>query len=313
VVSGRISAIFPETRSLSAVEELAGRCEAAGLYGMFLGAGFGFDPVMALALAGRSTARIKLGTSVVPAFPRHPVVMAQQAATANSASGGRFRLGIGPSHAMVMGMYGIPFERPVAHTAEYLDVLLGLLDDGRVSHAGEYFRVTAFLDVEDGARPEVLVGALRPRMCALAGAKADGAIPWLAPASYVGDVVVPAVAEGAKAVGRDAPPVVASFPVVLAADRETAHEVVRRDLAIYPRVATYAAMLEAAGVPDAERATTDGWTDAMIDAVVPWGNEDALAARIGEYFDAGAGEVMVSPFGAPIDTLMEVLGGIARS
>jgi F420-dependent oxidoreductase-like protein len=308
----KVSAIFPETRSIRAATDLAVRCEAAGLHGMFLGTGFGFDPVMALALAGRETSTLLLGTSVVPTSPRHPVVMAQQAATANAACGGRFRLGVGPSHAMVMGMYGIAYDRPVAHTKEYLTVLRALLEEGRVSHSGEHYRVTAFLDVEDGGHPPILLGVLRSAMCRVAGAMADGAIPWLAPPSYVADVVVPQMQAGAEAAGRPAPPVIASFPVVIATDRDAARAVASGELAMYPRVATYAAMFVAAGVPDAERAATDGWTDAMFDAVVPWGDEASVAARIKEYAEAGADEVLVSPFGAPLDSLMEVLGALAR-
>jgi 5,10-methylenetetrahydromethanopterin reductase len=308
----QVSAIFPETRSVRGAIDLAVGCEGAGLDSMFLGTGFGFDPIMALALAGRETTTLRLGTSVVPTWPRHPVVLAQQAATANAATGGRFRLGIGPSHAMVMGMYGIAYDRPVGHTEEYVTILRALLDDGRVSHQGERYRVTAFVDVEDGGRPPILLGVLRGAMCRLAGALADGAIPWLAPPSYLADVVVPQVRAGAEAVGREAPPVVASFPVVLAGDRDEARAVANRDLAIYPRVATYAAMMQAAGVPDADRAADDGWTDAMFDAVVPWGDENTLAARIKEYADAGAAEVLVSPFGAPTNRLMEVLSDIAH-
>ena len=105
---------------------------------------------------------------------------------------------------------------------------------------------------------------------------------------------------------------IASLPVVLAADRDAARAVANGELAMYPRVATYAAMFVAAGVPDAAAATTDGWTDDMFDAVVPWGDEATVAARIKEYAEAGADEVLVSPFGAPLDTLMEVLGALAR-
>lgn len=62
----------------------------------------------ALALVGQATQRIKLGTAVVPSYPRHPLA-AQQAATTNAASGGRFTLGIGLSHKPIEGMFGMSY------------------------------------------------------------------------------------------------------------------------------------------------------------------------------------------------------------
>ena len=126
----KISLLFPETRSISAVRALAAQTENAGFHGMWLGSAFGFDPIMALALAGGATSTIQLGVAVVPTWPRHPLVMAQQGATASAACQGRFRLGVGPSHAPVMQMYGIDFDRPISHTREYLTVLRTLLADG---------------------------------------------------------------------------------------------------------------------------------------------------------------------------------------
>jgi alkanesulfonate monooxygenase SsuD/methylene tetrahydromethanopterin reductase-like flavin-dependent oxidoreductase (luciferase family) len=119
----KISMLFPETASLGVVRDHAVRSEEQGFHGLWLGYAFGFDPIMALALAGSSTSRIQLGVAVVPTWPRHPIVMAQQAATATAACSGRFRLGIGPSHEPVMRMYGIDFDRPISHLREYLAIV----------------------------------------------------------------------------------------------------------------------------------------------------------------------------------------------
>ncbi|MBV9662341.1 MAG: TIGR03564 family F420-dependent LLM class oxidoreductase [Actinobacteria bacterium] len=307
----KLSVIFPETRDLGRVVELAQGCEEAGLHGMWLGSAFGFDPVMALALAGPHTSRIQLGTSVVPTWPRHPVVMAQQAATANAACGGRFRLGIGPSHQPVMKMYGVDFDRPVGHVREYLQIVKALLRDGQASFKGERYRVTGFLDVEGGGTPPVMLAALHEQMCRTAGALADAALPWLAPPSYIADAVVPNVAKGAADAGREAPPVIASVPCVLSTNRDEVIEIVNRDLGIYPRMPFYADTLVRAGVPEADKGMTDGWTPAMIDAVIPWGDENQLATAAQAYLDAGADEIVLSPFGGT-DTVWQVLGDIAR-
>lgn len=314
----KLSALFPETRSVRNVADLAQRCEELGFHGLFLGNAFGFDPIMALANAGQHTSTLLLGTAVVPTWPRHPLVMAQQAATANALCGGRFRLGVGPSHPPVMGMYGIGYDRPILHVREYLTIVKTLLTEGSVKFRGEQFQVFGFLDVEDGGTPPVMLAALRDQMCRLGGELAEGVLPWLAPAHYVAEVIVPAVHAGAAAAERDPPPVIAEMPCYLSTDVEAVRDAVRRDLAIYPQVPTYVALFERAGVPDAERCAIDGWTDAMIDDVVPYGDEDALAAHVQSYLDAGADEVVLSPFGCGpdpeknLDELMEVLGGIAR-
>lgn len=313
-----LSLVLAETRSVDRVAELAARADSDGFHGLFLGTAFGFDPILALALAGSHTNRLLLGTSIVPTWTRHPLVMAQDAATANAACRGRFRLGIGPSHPFLMRMLGVDFQRPVGHVREYLTVVQALLADGHVEHDGARFHLQAFLDVADAGRPPVLLAALRPQMCRAAGALADGVLPWLAPASWVADVMVPAVRAGADDAGRPAPPIVATIPCYLSADPAAVRDAARRDLAIYANVPTYTDMLTAAGVPDADTAASTGWTDAMIDAVVPSGDEDQLAARLAAYVEAGASEVAVSPFGCgpnPEQNLAdcwEVLSGIAR-
>ena len=310
----KLSLLFPETRSLPTVRELAQETEAQGFHGMWLGTAFGFDPIMALALAGDATSSIQLGVAVVPTFPRHPVVMAQQAATASSATGGRFRLGVGPSHAPVMSMYGIPFDKPASHTREYLEVLRTLLTNGHVKHKGERYQVMAFLDVADAPPPPVLLGVLRSGMATIAGSHSDGALCWLGPADYLSEVIAPAMGKGAAEAGRGAPPLIAEFPVALTTLRDEVHEMAARDLAISTQVPTYGDMGDAAGTP---RAGT-GWSDEMIEASVLYGDEDTLATKIQALFDAGADEVTLSPFGVGSDPVtsqaacIRVLGDLAK-
>jgi 5,10-methylenetetrahydromethanopterin reductase len=310
----KLSLLFPETRSLPAVRALAAKTESLGFHGMWLGSAFGFDPIMALALAGDATSAMQLGVAVVPTWPRHPVVMAQQASTASAATGGRFRLGVGPSHAPVMSMYGIPFDRPVAHTREYLEVLRALLADGHVKHKGDRYRVMAFLDVADAPPPPVLLGVLRSGMAELAGSHSDGALCWLGPADYLHDVIAPAIGKGAAGSGRPAPPLIAELPVALTVSVDEVRELAARDLAIYTQVPTYAAMWDAAGVPRGD----GGWSDEMVEASVLYGDEDMLAKKIQLLFDAGADEVALSPFGVGDDPVasqeacIRVLGDLAK-
>ena len=82
---------------------------------------FGLDAITALAIVGREVPGLHVGTAVVPTYPRHPHAMAQQAITAWDATGGRFTLGIGLSHQIVIeNMFGLSFDKPAAHMREYL-------------------------------------------------------------------------------------------------------------------------------------------------------------------------------------------------
>ena len=126
----------------------ARRAEEDGFASFWVPQIFGHDALTALAVVGREVPRIELGTSVVPTFPRHPMVLAQQALTVNAASGGRLCLGIGLSHKIVIeNMMGLSFDKPVRHLREYLDVLVPLSRGQAVSVAGEMYRTQAALNV----------------------------------------------------------------------------------------------------------------------------------------------------------------------
>src|ERR1041385_8006375 len=119
------------------------------------------DAITTAVVVGRETRSIELGTAVVPTYPRHPFAMAQQAMSVQAAIGGRFALGIGLSHQIVIeAMLGMSFAKPYSHMKEYLDVLAPLVRDGRVSYDGKEFRVNASLRVA-GAKPcPILLAAL---------------------------------------------------------------------------------------------------------------------------------------------------------
>ena len=92
----------------------------------------GIDSMTMLAAAAQRTSRIELGVGVVPTYPRHPVALAQSAATVQSLSGGRFVLGVGVSHRPVIeGMHGLDYSSQVGHLREYLTVLGRIAGRGR--------------------------------------------------------------------------------------------------------------------------------------------------------------------------------------
>ena len=98
------------------------------------------DSITVFAAAAASTQRIKFGTSIVPTFPRHPLVVAQQVQVVAQLAPGRFRLGLGPSHRPTMRAMGIQMPNPLGHLREYLRIVKSLLQEGKVDFDGEYYQ-----------------------------------------------------------------------------------------------------------------------------------------------------------------------------
>src|SRR5690349_17815263 len=129
----RIGIFFPtaEHRDLDAMVDNVAEVAALGFSSAWLPQSTGGDALTALAVTGQRVSGIELGTAVVPTYPRHPLMLAAQALTANAATGGRLALGIGLSHrASIEDRYGLSYDRPVRHMREYLAVLLPALRDG---------------------------------------------------------------------------------------------------------------------------------------------------------------------------------------
>jgi F420-dependent oxidoreductase-like protein len=208
----------------------------------------GIDAIMAAALCARATSKIELGTAVVPTYPRHPVAMAQQALSAQAACGGRFALGIGLSHQVVIeNMFGLSFARPYSHMREYLAVLAPLIRAGSVGYQGEEFRVSANLAVPGAASCPILLAALAPKMLALAGAEADGTITWMTGPNTLREHTVPRLTEAAARAGRPAPRVVVGLPIAVTSDVAAARAAAARIFQIYGALPSYRAMLDREG------------------------------------------------------------------
>jgi F420-dependent oxidoreductase-like protein len=296
----------PEVRSLESALALLERAETLGFHSAMLGCGHHMDPLMVFALARDRTERILLTTNVMPTFTRHPLVMAMQARTTQAALDGRLRLGLGPGHASVIEEnFGLRFERLIRHTSEYFQILRDAFTTGHANLEGELFQVDWQVDVEAPEIP-ILLASLGEQMCRTAGRCADGVLPWLAPPRYVRDTIVPELQVAAKKAGRPTPPVVMIMPCILSTDRAEVRAGVDAYLGFYPRFEAYAALLQRCGVPDAARAQQDGWTDAMIDAVVPHGDQAALERARLAYQEAGVSELAFLPVGVGDDPLHSV-------
>jgi F420-dependent oxidoreductase-like protein len=272
------------------------RAEEAGFQTAWVPNIFGADAMTLLALAGSHTKRIELGTAVVPTYSRHPFYMAQQALTTAVATGGRFTLGLGPSHKVVIeNMLGLSYDAVARHVEEYVTVVKSLVETGKVSHQGKVYRVSGNLDVK-GAKPfPVLIGGLGPRMRKIAGGLADGTITWMTGPRTIETQLRPDMEAAAKAAGRSgAPRIVCGLPIVVTNDPAAARDAANKAFTIYGQLPSYRAMLDLekaagpgdvaiAGEPaDLERALAGlaaaGVTDFNA-AIFPVGPDPAGAAR----------------------------------
>ncbi|MEV1171653.1 TIGR03564 family F420-dependent LLM class oxidoreductase [Nonomuraea sp. NPDC049784] len=244
---------------------------------------FGLDALTALAAAGNQVPGIELGTAVVPTYPRHPAVLAQQAMTANAALGGRLALGVGLSHQIVIeGMYGHSFERPYRHMKEYLDILIPLSRGEHVKYEGETLRADLQLTTPGGGFP-VLVAALGPRMLKLAGTVADGTVLWMTGPRTVAEHIAPTIKAAAAEAGRAEPRIVCPLPICVTDDPAAAVDRANEIFAVYGQLPSYRAML------DREGAATPGDI-----AIV--GDEDTVLAKLDELRQAGVTDFVGSVF-----------------
>ena len=253
--------------------------ESEGFHGVWMPTAFGFDALTALAVVASQTKRVEIGTAVVPTFPRHPVVMAQQALTAQSAAEGRFTLGIGLSHKVMMeDALGIPYEHPAKHMREYLSVLAPLLRGEPANFQGETYRVNTPVTI--AAPPvQLLVAAMGPAMLKLAGTLADGTITsWVGPKTLASHIV-PVIAAAAAKAGRPTPRIAVGLPIVLTDNADAARAQIAQGSAWYNTLPSYRAMFEREGVA--------GPGDIAL-----VGNKAALDAALGRLEEAGASDFL---------------------
>jgi F420-dependent oxidoreductase-like protein len=275
---------------------------------------YGTDPTSLMAwLAGR-TERIGLGTGVLQMTGRRPVVAAMAAATIDQVSGGRFRLGLGPSGPQVVeGWHGVPFDRRVDHARDYVAVVRMALAGRPVRHDGPTMRVP--LPASEGKalslmvapvqdRLPVYLAAMGDRAIALAGEVADG---WLA--IHFPPALVAEHRRSLPAGDRfDAAPMVLTL---VEDDQELAYDMMRPMLALYlggmgSRQTNFYNRLarrlgfeqDAEGVQQAyaggrQGEAVEAISDGLVDAMTICGPAGLVRDRLAAYRDAGADTLIV--------------------
>jgi alkanesulfonate monooxygenase SsuD/methylene tetrahydromethanopterin reductase-like flavin-dependent oxidoreductase (luciferase family) len=242
--------------------EQAIEAESAGFTSLwYAGAMGGGDPLIQMALAGRATTSIELGTSVLQTYTCHPALQASRIKAVASAIGRPVTLGIGPSHQMVVERLGFSYTGVGRHVEEYVSAVTGFL----------------------GPEIPVLVAALGPRLLDVAGRLANGTILWMANAQAVRSHVAPRITEAASAADRPAPRIVAGLPVAVHDDVDEARAVAAEQFGNYGMLPNYQRIL-----------THGGATSPAEVAMV--GDEESVTGQIEDLFAAGATDVWAAPF-----------------
>jgi probable F420-dependent oxidoreductase len=271
----------------------ARRVEELGFGTLWVPETVGRHPFTLLGLLAAETSALNLGTSIVGIYGHDAQATRMAALTLTEASGGRFVLGLGVSHPhLVTKLRGHEFGRPVSAMRDFLAA----------------YRAAPWKGPSVTDEPPVLIAALRDRMLGLAATDADGAFPYLVTPERV--AAMRATLDAAR--GDGSRPVLAvTCPAVLETDPDAARAAARAYLAPYLRTPTYHASWELQGF-DATDWEKPG-SDALVDAMVAWGDADTIRVRIAAFVEAGADHVALIPVAADgVTEHLPVLEALAR-
>lgn len=211
-----------------------------------------------------------MGTGIANVWTRHPAVMQGAGDTIGGAWPGRFILGTGIGHAAAVNSSGLAYEKPVDHMRRYL------CDMDAASGGGP---------ASETPVPRV-VAALRPGMLAVARDQSDGAHTYFVP---------PAHTPVARAVLGPDRLLIPEQAFVLSDDAAEARRTAREHTEFYLRLPNFTSNLRAFGYSDDD--LRGGGSDRLVDTLVAWGDEAAIARRVREHLDSGADHVLLQPLG----------------
>lgn len=307
-------------------DEIAARAERLGIAGLWSGENK-HDAFLPLAVASSATSEIQLGTAVAIAFSRSPMVTAQLAWDLQRRSGGRFLLGLGTQvKAHIERRFSMPWDRPAARLRDYVGALRAswhsFQTGERLRYEGEFYRHTLLTPVFNPGPIEhpqipVSVAGVGAALARMAGEVADGfhVHPFHSTA-YLHQVVLPAIADGARSAGRDPADVELSTSVFVItgadeAERRRRRDEVRSRIAFYASTPSYRAVLDAhgwAGVGETLTAMSkeQRWTemaelvsDEMLDGFAIDAAPEDVGRRIRERYEGVVDRVALFEFLEP--------------
>jgi F420-dependent oxidoreductase-like protein len=216
--------------------------------------------------------------------------MAQAALSVQAVADGRFTLGLGPSHPVVIEEhYGMAYDQPAAHTRDYLSAMqAAMAANPTFDYEGPHFRFASMLEVPGSSNVSLLIAALAPMMLRVAGEIADGTITYWANERAIANHVVPRITGAAVAAGRPQPRVIVGLPVAVVDDVDAARQRAAKVFQAYQAIPAYQRILDVSGV------------SSPVDVAII-GDEARVAERIASFESAGATELLAAAVGLDED------------
>ncbi len=280
----------PDRGAVNLVDDaLEKACAAyhAGVRQLWLGQQFDYDAITLAALIGAAVPGVAVGTSVVPINPRHPLIVAAAAQTAQAATHGNFSLGLGLGVPFAEQLaFGLSASNTVQRLREYLTVLRAIRDDRTVDFHGSQITAVdpSLLPVAlAGATPFPLyVAAMGPRALQVTGELADGTLPANAGPHTIEGFIAPMIARAAADAGRPRPRIIAMVSVAVTDDVDAARAAAADSLALYDSIPSYQKAFAREGV-----------SSAVELAVI--GTAETVTRRLKTVIDAGATDLALLP------------------
>src|SRR5882757_8682816 len=251
----------PSATATNVVDDVISQARRAfevGVRQIWLAQRFDYDAISLAGLVGAAVPGLGVGTFVVPINPRHPLIVATLAQTAQAASHGNFSLGLGlGAHAPERQAFGTSWTNPAGRLREHLEVLRSIFDTGAVDYRGTEFTAAPEWPVAlpGGTPVSVYVAAMGPKALRVTGELADGTLPYLAGPRTLEEFIVPTITDAAAAAGRSSPQIIAAVPVVVSSGTDAAVDAAKvlaaEELAFYAGIPSYAKVLEREGVEQA--------------------------------------------------------------
>ena len=259
-----------ELQPAAKAQEAAAEIEELGYGALWIPEALGREAFTHAALLLGGTRRIPVATGIANIWGRDPMAMAAAQKTLAEAYPDRFLLGMGVSHAPMVGMRGHDYARPLTAMREYLDAM----------------DRAPFMAMPPAVEPERVIGALAPKMLALAAERTRGAHPYFVPPEHT---------KRAREIMGPKALLAPEQAAVLETNADTARTIARGHMAIYLGLPNYLNNLRRLGFGEDD--FKDGGSDRLVDAIVAWGDENAVVKRVRAHHDAGADHVCVQVLG----------------
>ncbi len=325
--SDRIGLIADSPNFPAAWDEVAEKVKIAdelGYDSIWLGESWGYELFTSMADLVRETKRIKIGAGIANIYSRTPALIASTVATLDERSGGRILLGLGPSGANVIEhWHGVPFQKPVQRTREYVEIIRMILRGEKLVYNGEIFHLERGFKLRfTPPRTEIpiYIAAMGPKNVVQSGEISDGILPVYWPANKWGELREE-LDEGARKAGRSPhSAMIAPYITCIILDEnaseaeiQSARFTAAAPLAYYigKMGVYYAQMLTRNGYGKEVEAVQEGWkqgmkggvgavTPELLDATAIIGTPQQVVAKLDQWAAAGVDEPLLGiPGGSP--------------